>query len=214
MMDLPANIRCYTSKELRTDAIVHILGILFAVNASLWLLAHVTGLPVVVSLSVYCAGLLSMILASAAYNLKRHGSIKEVLRRIDHAAIFVMIAATYTPFAENRLGRETGSALLIVIWLCATAGVALKLIFPRRFERVSVILYLTMGWMIVAVVKPLSASVATFDLWLLFAGGVIYSAGVSFHLLERIPHHKAIWHGFVLTAAAVQFAAIAAEFAV
>lgn len=205
--------RSYAGNELITDAFVHILGIAFAVIASLWLIAHVTGLSVIVSVSVYCAGLLSMILASAAYNLIRHGSMKEILRRIDHAAIFVMIAATYTPFAANRLDKETGSALLIIIWLCAAAGVAVKFTFPRRFERLSVILYLAMGWMIVAVVKPLSASVSRFDLWLLFAGGAVYSAGVIFHLLDRIPHHKAVWHSFVLTAAALQFAAIAAEFA-
>ena len=142
---MPPNSRYYTRNEYITDAIIHIFGIVFAVNASLWLIAHVSGLSVVVSVSVYCASLLSMILASAAYNLMRHGSIKEVLRRIDHAAIFVMIAATYTPFAANRLGQETGSALLIVIWLCAMAGVALKLTFPRRFERLSVLLYLAMG---------------------------------------------------------------------
>jgi hemolysin III len=153
-----------------------------------------------------------MILASAAYNLKRRGPTKEILRRIDRAAIFVMIAATYTPFAANRLPPETGGALLFVIWTCATAGVGCTLMFPRRFERFSLLLYLTMGWMVVAVIKPLSASVAPFDLALLFAGGIVYSTGVTFHLLDRIPHHKTIWHTFVLAASALQFVAIAAEF--
>ena len=175
MTTLPPNNRCSTRDEFITDAIIHVLGIVFAANASLWLIAHVAGLSVIFSVSVYCAGLLSMILASAAYNLIPHGSIKEILRRIDNAAIFVMIAATYTPFAANRLGQETGRALLSVVWLCAIAGVALKLTFPRRFERLSVLLYLAMGWMIVAVIKPLSASVSTFALWLLLAGGVVYS---------------------------------------
>ena len=209
---LSAN-RCYTNHELRTDAIVHILGIAFSVSASLWLLAHVTGLSIVVSVSVYCAGLLSMILASAAYNLMRRGSTKEILRRIDRAAIFVMIAATYTPFAANRLRPETGGALLFVIWACATVGAGCTLMFSRRFERFSLLFYLTMGWMVIVVIKPLSASVAPFDLALLFTGGIVYSTGVIFHLQDRIPHHKAIWHSFVLAASALQFAAIAAEFA-
>ena len=209
----PPALRLYSRHEMRADAAVHIVGILFAINASLWLLAHVTGLSVVVSVSVYCAGLLTMILASAAYQLWRHGPAKEFLPRIDHAAIFLMIAATYTPFAANRLGHGAGAALLTAIWLCATAGVIMKLVFPRRFERLSVVFYLAMGWMILAVAKPLSAALASVDLWLLLAGGLVYTAGVGFHLAERLPYHKPIWHGFVLVAVALQFAAIAGEFA-
>ena len=213
MASLPSSFRRYSRNEARADIVVHVIGIIFAINASLWLLAHVTGLSIIVSVSIYCAGLLSMILASAAYHLSRHDSTKENLRRLDHAAIFIMIAATYTPFAANRLGCDTGAALLAVIWLSATVGVILKLVFPHRFERVSVIFYLVMGWMIVAVVKPLSASVASIDLWLLLAGGLVYSVGVAFFMIERIPYHKAIWHGFVLIAVALHFAAITGEFA-
>jgi hemolysin III len=205
--------RLYSLNEVRADAAIHILGILFATNASLWLLAHITGLSVVMSVSIYCGGLLVMLLASAAYQFSRQGPAKEFLRRIDHAAIFLMIAATYTPFAANRLGHGTGIALLAAIWLCATAGVILKLTFPRRFERLSVVFYLAMGWMILAVTKPLSAALASVDLWLLVAGGLVYSAGVGFFLAERLPFHKPVWHGFVLVAVALQFAAIAGEFA-
>jgi hemolysin III len=209
----PATFRLYSRNETRMDVVIHVAGILFAINGSLWLIANVTGLPVVISVSVYCAGLLSMIVASAAYHLCPDGSAKDMLRRLDHAAIYIMIAATYTPFAANRLGYGTGAWLLAAVWLCATAGVILKLVFPRRFERQSAIFYLAMGWMIVAVAKPLSASVAAADLWLLFAGGMVYSAGVAFHLIERIPYHKAIWHWFVLIAVILHFAAITGEFA-
>jgi hemolysin III len=89
----------------------------------------------------------------------------------------------------------------------------MKMAFPRRFERLSVIFYLAMGWMIVAVAKPLSAALASVDLWLLLAGGVVYSAGVIFFLAERLPFHKPLWHSFVLIAVALQFAAIVGEFA-
>jgi hemolysin III len=213
LMTIPPTIRRYSRNEIRADAAIHILGVLFAVNASLWLLAHITGLSVVVSVSIYCVGLLAMLLASAAYQFTRQGPVKEFLRRIDHAAIFLMIAATYTPFAANRLGHGMGIALLAAIWLCATAGMIFKLAVPRRFERLSVAFYLVMGWMIVAVAKPLSAALATVDLWLLVAGGLVYSAGVGFFLAERLPYHKPVWHGFVLVAVALQFAAIAGEFA-
>jgi hemolysin III len=211
-MNLEQVGRLYSRNEHAADAAIHVAGVLFAVNGGAWLLFHVTGLSVVVSVSIYCAGLLAMVTASAVYNLAPHGNAKDWLRRFDHAAIFIMIAATYTPFAVNRLHQPTGEVILALIWLGATVGVIMKMLYPRRFETVSVGLYLGMGWMIVAVIRPLSASMAAMDFWLLVAGGIVYSAGVAFYLIERIPYHKAIWHGFVLTAAVLHFAAIASEF--
>jgi len=213
MTTTPPKSQRYGRNEERLDAAVHILGILFATYSSLWLIARIADLSAVAGVAIYCVGLLVMILASAAYQFSRPGRAKEFLRRIDHAAIFLMIAATYTPFAANRLGHGTGLALLAAIWLCATAGMTLKLVFPGRFERLSVVFYLVMGWMILAVAKPLSVALAPIDFWLLLAGGLVYSAGVGFFLAERLPFHKPIWHSFVLVAAALQFGAIAGEFA-
>jgi hemolysin III len=205
--------RLYSRHEHLADAIVHVLGILFAINASLWLLFHVTGLSVVVSVTIYCAGLLAMIGFSAAYNLvPHHRPSKQVLRRLDHAAIFIMIAGTYTPFAVNRLDASSGTAILALVWAAATFGVVMKLLFPRRFEIASLALYLGMGWMIVTVIVPLAHTMAALDFWLLAAGGLVYSAGVAFYVIERIPYHKAIWHAAVLAAAVLQFTAIALEF--
>jgi hemolysin III len=204
--------RIYSTFENRADAVVHILGILFAINASAWLLWNVTGVTADVSVTIYCVGLLAMIGMSAAYNLTPdHKSSKDVLRRLDHSAIFIMIAATYTPFAVGRLG-DIGIWILIANWTAATLGIVMKLVFPRRFEMVSIALYLGMGWLIVLALKPLIANVATLDLWLLLGGGLVYSAGVAFYLIERIPYHKAIWHAFVLVAAVLQFLSIAFEF--
>ena len=205
--------RIYSRLEHRADAAVHVLGILFAINASLWLLSHVTGLSVLASVSVYCAGLLAMIGFSAAYNLTpHHRPSKQVLRRLDHAAIFIMIAATYTPFAVNRLGHPAGDWILGAIWITATFGVVMKVLFPRRFEIASVALYLGMGWMIVTVIRPLAASVAVIDFWLLMAGGLVYSTGVVFYVLDRLPYNRAIWHAAVLAAAVLHFSAISLEF--
>jgi len=206
-------VRLYTRHEHLADAVVHVLGIVFAINASLWLLFHVTGLSVVVSVTVYCIGLLAMIGFSAAYNLMpQHRPSKAWLRRFDHAAIFIMIAGTYTPLAVNRLEAPYGPIILAAVWIAATTGVALKVLFPRRFERASLALYLVTGWMIVTVIVPLAHSMAVFDFWLLAAGGLVYSIGVAFYLIERIPYHKAIWHAAVLAAAVLQFSAIALEF--
>ncbi len=121
--------RLYSRHEDIADLVVHVLGIVFAINASLWLLFHVTGLSVVASVTIYCVGLLAMVGFSAAYNLMpQHRPSKAWLRRLDHAAIFIMIAATYTPFAVNRLAPPYGPAVLAIIWVAATLGVILKLI--------------------------------------------------------------------------------------
>jgi len=205
--------RIYSKLEHRADAVIHVLGILFAINASLWLLWRVTGLPVAVGVFIYCAGLLAMICMSAAYNLTPHGPSKAILRRLDHSAIFIMIAATYTPFAMNRLGAPYGGLILTAIWSCASLGVAMKVLYPRRFEILSIALYLGMGWAIVTVIQPLHAAMGAVDFWLLVGGGLVYSAGVLFYVIDRIPYHKVIWHGFVLVAAVLHFSAIAFEFA-
>lgn len=205
--------RIYSRLEHRADVVIHVLGLLFAINASLWLLWRVTGMPAAISVFVYCAGLLAMISFSAAYNLAPHGPSKQILRRLDHAAIFIMIAGTYTPLAANRLGAPYGGIILVAIWIAASVGVAMKVLYPRRYEWLSLGLYLGMGWLIVTVLSPLHAAMAATDFWLLVAGGLVYSAGVAFYVIERIPYHKAIWHAFVLVAAVLHFSAIAFEFA-
>ncbi|HEY8950687.1 MAG TPA: hemolysin III family protein [Rhizomicrobium sp.] len=205
--------RIYSRHENIVDGTIHVAGMLFAVNAAAWLLLHV-GVSAAASVTVYCVGLLAMIFASGIYNMVPETAwSKQLLRRIDHSAIFIMIAATYTPFAANRLGAPFGTIILAAIWICASLGVALKVLFPRRFEMAAIALYLGMGWMVVTVLKPLAASVASVDFWLLMAGGAVYSAGVVFYVIERIPFHKAIWHAFVLVAAVLHFSAVAMEFA-
>ena len=208
------SVRLYRTPERIVDGAIHVAGVLFAINGGLWLLFHVTRLSVLVSVSIYCAGLVVMLCGSALYNLWPLGRTKDWLRRFDHAAIFIMIAATYTPFAANRLAPPSGAVILALVWLGATVGVVLKLLFPRRFEAASICLYIGLGWLILTVIRPLSTAMAVTDFWLLVAGGIIYSAGVIFYLVEKLPYHKAIWHGFVLVAVILHFAAVAGEFAV
>lgn len=204
----------YARCEKVADCAVHVIGLLFAINASLWLLWKVTGLSVVISVSIYCLGLLAMIGCSAAYNMMPSSKpLKAVLRRLDHAAIFIMIAATYTPLAMNRIEMPWGSLILAIIWSAATFGVTMKILFPHRYEMTSVALYLIMGWLVVMVIKPLAASMARVDFWLLIGGGLVYSAGVIFYLLDRLPFNRAIWHSFVLAAVVLHFSCIVGEFA-
>jgi hemolysin III len=162
----------------------------------------------VIPLGVYGAGLVAMFACSAGYHLIRKARAKEIFRRLDHAAIFVMIAGTYTPFALLNMGGAWGIGLLSAVWAIALIGVVMKLALPRIFERLSVPLYLAQGWAVLVAIKPLVAAVPTLALVLIGVGGVLYTIGVLFHLWDRLPYHNAIWHGFVLVAAGVHYAAI------
>lgn len=170
------------------------------------------GLARIFSLLVYSCGLLAMLICSALYNGGHDSPHHDLLRRLDHAAIFVMIAATYTPFLVM-LDAAWSRGLLVYVWSVAALGVALKLIWPYRFERLSVVLYLFLGWTIVVAIKPLVATISLTAMILLAAGGVLYSVGVIFHLWERLPYQQPVWHGFVVAAAACHYAAVLGEIA-
>ena len=200
----------YTRLEHFADTCVHIAGIAFSFAATVFLLAAaLRPLPAadIAGLIVYCIGLMGMFGASAAYNLVTHLELKEILRRLDHSAIFVMIAGSYTPFAIV-VGGTAGGFMLAAVWAIAVTGVALKLRFPRRFDKLTVLLYLAQGWLVVLALEPVTAALPNQALWLLVIGGIVYTAGVPFHLMEWMRFHNAIWHLFVLGGAACQFVAI------
>lgn len=200
----------YSRAERAADAAVHLAGVFFGlVGAFALIFASVGRVPVrdVAGLGVYSVGLIGMFTASASYNLIHRPLLKEWLRRIDHAVIFVMIAGSYTPFAL-KIGGETGLWLLCAVWAIAIFGVVAKLAFPRKLDRISVLLYLAQGWCILFAIGPLVEAIPPDSANLLVIGGVIYSAGVIFHLLERMPYHNVIWHVFVLGGAIAQYASI------
>ena len=149
-----------------------------------------------------------MLGCSALYNLASDRPRKALWRRLDHAAIFVMIAGTYTPFAVVAIGGAWGTGLLVFVWTVAAAGVVLKLLDPGRFETLSIAAYLSLGWTIIVAIDHLIAAVSLRAFVLLAAAGFLYSAGVLFYRWHRLPYQRAIWHGFVLTAAACQYFAI------
>lgn len=201
----------YSKRERVADAVVHAAGVAFALaGASALMLNSIARLPArdIAGLAVYSAGLIAMFAASAGYNLTRAPGLKERLRRLDHAAIFLMIAGSYTPFALSKIGGETGLALLAAVWGIALFGIAVKLWAPRRREGLSIALYLAQGWVIVFALGPLVEAVPQRSVILLLAGGCIYTAGVAFHLLERMPFHNVLWHVFVLGGAILQYLSI------
>lgn len=206
-----------TRAELRADAVVHLLGLGFGLAACITLVVFVAlrpDLPRGLSLGIYGFGLLAMLVCSALYNLTTQARLKALFRRFDHAAIFVMIAGTYTPFSLIVIGGIWGAALLAFVWSVALVGAVLKLRYPLRFEKLSVVAYLLLGWVILAALEPLLSSMSLAALILLVTGGGLYSLGVVFHLWERLPYQNAIWHIFVLAAAACHYAAILVDVAI
>lgn len=194
--------------ERRLDALVHLLGTILApVGAGLLIALAATPLAWLAA-GVYGFGLIAMVGLSMAYNLARDTGRREILRRLDHAAIFVMIAGTYTPFALVALEGWVGAALLALVWTVALGGAAMKLAAPRRFERLSLVLYVGLGWVGLIAIGPLVAAVPLASLILIGVGGLCYTGGVAFHLWSTLPYQNAIWHAWVLAGAGCHYAAV------
>jgi len=200
----------YDRGETLADAVVHILGVALAIGGAAVLIAIAADHGTVAQLAavaVYLAGLLAMFGFSAAYNLWPVSPFKWWLRRLDHSAIYLLIAATYTAFMLPMHGT-TPAVILAILWAAALAGMAIKLLWPGRFDRTSVGLYLSMGWSGIFAFGPVAAVLAPVTLALIAIGGVLYSAGVVFHAWRGLRFQNAIWHGFVLTAAFCHYAAV------
>jgi hemolysin III len=203
----------YTMRERVADGCIHVIGVTASLVALTVLLIVGVGTQAtlwIVSLAIYGLALVTMFSCSAGYNLAARPKLKEVMRRLDHASIFLMIAGTYTPFILIKMNNAWGLGLLAVVWIMAAIGIAIKLFAPRFLEGLSTALYLVQGWAVIAAWEPLMSAMPGRVLTLLVVGGVLYTIGVVFHLWERLPYQNAIWHGFVLSAASCHYAAVIA----
>jgi len=200
----------YDRKEIFADCIVHILGIVTAIGGAAVLIViavHAGNIRRVTAVAIYLGSLLTMFFSSAVYNLWPVTPFKWWLRRFDHSAIYLLIAATYTAFMLPMYGAVPAAALA-TIWIAALLGIAIKIMLPDRFDKMSVPLYLTMGWSGALTIGPVAAVLAPVTLLLIVAGGALYSFGVVFHVWYGLRFQNAIWHGFVLAAAACHYAAV------
>ena len=201
----------YDRAELIADGVVHGIGILAGVVAATVLVVltaiHASARDIL-GVSIYVAGLLSMLVLSATYNLWPVSPTKWVLRRLDHSAIYVLIAATYTPFIMELKDSVFAIALLVGVWCVAIFGIVLKLAWPGRFDRLSVGLYLALGWSGMMLYDSVIAALPQMALWFVLAGGALYSLGVIFHAWQRLRFQNVIWHCFVLLGAACHYTAV------
>ncbi len=198
------------SAERRLDGLLHAAALgASAMGVAVLIWTGLRGLALLPFLSVvvYAIGLVTTFAVSASYHRSVRARHREILRRLDQAFIFIMIAATYTPFAVISLG-VAGRWLLAGVWAVAAIGVALKLMMPRRLERVAILVYLSQGWMGLLAIEPLVAALPVATLVLLGAGGLLYTIGVVFHLWQRLIYQNLIWHLFVVSGAACHYVAI------
>jgi hemolysin III len=203
----------YTLGERVADGTIHMIGVgaSVAALAALRVIGIRTETAIMIAgLTIYGVALVATFACSAGYHLVDHPRVKEIMRRFDHAAIFLMIAGTYTPFVLLKMNDAWGYALLAVVWIMAAMGIALKLFAPRFLDGLSTALYLVQGWAVIVAWEPLQAALPASVLTLLMVGGVLYTLGVVFHLWNRLPYQNAIWHGFVLSAASCHYAAVIA----
>jgi len=210
MHDADSDRRYSVGEEIASSAI-HGAGALAAV-AGLGILvaaAAATGDGWrVVSAAVFGVTLVLLYAASTLYHSLVHPRAKRVFRFIDHVAIFLLIAGTYTPFTLVSLRGPWGWSLFGVVWGLALAGIAGQSRLLHRWTALSLVLYVAMGWAAVVAVRPLIAAVAPGGLLLLLLGGIAYTAGIGFYVWRRLPYQHAVWHGFVLAGSAFHYWAV------
>jgi hemolysin III len=200
-----------TSAERNADRWVHVTGVTGAVIAGLVLFGLALwqgGAGRVGAVTIYALCWIGMLTASMIYNLARRPEWRGLLRRIDHAGIFLMIAGSYTPFTTQRFEGWWAIGMTAGVWIVALGCAAGKLFAPGLSKKIWIAAYLLLGWIAVAALKPFLEGVSPVALTLLVIGGLIYTAGVCFYVWERLPFRRAVWHTFVLAASGVHYAAV------
>lgn len=193
------------------NAVTHGIGTLLAVAGLVLLtvLAYLHGdIWHIVSFSIYGSTLVLLYLASTLYHSFTNEKVKRIFKILDHSAIYLLIAGTYTPFTLVPLHGVLGWTVFGVVWGLAIIGIVLKVFFAGRFKFVSTMCYLGMGWFIIVAIKPLIATVPALGMNWLFAGGLFYTLGSAFYMWKKIPYNHAIWHLFVLAGSVSHFIAV------
>jgi hemolysin III len=201
----------YTFGEELANSLIHGFGILLSMAGLVALVSAAAvkgGMREIASCAIYGATLVMLYTTSTLYHSVKRVEAKRVLRTLDHLAIFLLIAGTYTPFVLIALHGVWGWALFAIVWTLAAIGATFELTSLRRFRGAMVALYIAMGWVGLIAIKPLLAALPAAGLWLLFGGGVSYTFGVLFYRWHSLRYHHAVWHLFVLGGSVQQFFAV------
>jgi len=212
MVQTPVIAQGYSLAEEIANSISHGIGCIFGIIGLALMLTQAVesqaNVTAITSYSLYGGSIILLYLASTLYHAIPHQKAKYWLKKFDHCAIYLLIAGTYTPFLLVGLNSPLAQGLMVVIWSLALAGILFKIAFAHRFEALSLVTYLGMGWLSLVVIYQLAIKLSPGGIWLLAAGGIVYSLGVIFYVSRRIPYSHAIWHGFVLGGSVLHFCAI------
>jgi hemolysin III len=206
-----ATYRKLTVKEEIFNSITHGIGTLLSIAALVLLVVHAVGngdIWHIVSYTIYGSSLVLLYLCSTLYHSFTKEKLKNLFARFDHAAIFLLIAGTYTPFLLTVLRGTFGWVLFGIIWGVAIAGVVIRSIYLTRFRKLMVGLYLAMGWMFVVAVGPMIKNLPQMSMIFLLLGGIFYSVGVVFYMWRNLKYGHGIWHLFVLAGSIMHFFAV------
>ncbi len=200
----------YDPKEELINAYSHGIGAVLALIASVFLIIKGYGLPFGqwMSLWVYGFSLVLLLSSSMLYHFSQDGMKRYWYKKLDHTAIYYLIAGTYTPFLSIAIPTAKAHYLLIALWIIALIGTVFKLILIHRFQKVSLAAYIIMGWLAVLVMDDMQRYLSRDAIQLLIAGGLAYTVGTLFYALKKVRYSHAIWHVFVLLGAGLHFLAI------
>ncbi|WP_430411367.1 PAQR family membrane homeostasis protein TrhA [Kordia sp.] len=201
----------YSPLEEKLNILSHGLGVLLGFIALIFLVqrAFQYGETMhLVSITIYGVSIIILYLASTLYHKATKPNLRNRLRVFDHAAIYVLIAGTYTPFALITLKGTTGWIIFGTVWAFAAVGITLKLFFTGKFDKLSTAMYVFMGWIIVFAIKPLLANLSSEGLFWLFAGGIAYTIGAVLYSIRKLPFNHAIFHIFVLIGSMCHFISV------
>jgi hemolysin III len=201
----------YNRGEEIANSITHGIGIVLAIGGLGVLIAFASLYGTawhIVSCSIFGAALILLYTASTLYHAIQHPTAKPILRILDHSAILVLIAGTYTPITLVNLRGPWGWSLFGVVWGLALIGIVIEATPLRRYRAALIVLYLIMGWAVIAAIRPMLASIGGGGMKLLLAGGLAYTGGIIFYVWHRLPYNHAIWHLFVLAGSILHFFAI------
>jgi hemolysin III len=199
------------SKEEIVNSVTHGIGFLLSIAGSIVLIASavVTGdVWRIVSFSIYGGSLITLYAASTLHHIFSHGRMDRLFKTIDHSAIYLLIAGTYTPFTLVPLRGAWGWSFFGAVWFLALMGIAFKTLFVERFQVLSIVSYLLMGWLAVIGVQPVVENVPIGGICWLVTGGIFYSLGTIFFVWKNLPFHHAIWHLFVIAGSISHYFAI------
>jgi hemolysin III len=211
MKEDQTSMRLFTLGEEIIHSITHGIGAgLSIVGLTLLVVLAVSygNVYQIVSFGIYGATLIILYLASTLYHGVQHPRVKQVFKVIDHASIYLLIAGTYTPFLLVGLQGTWGWTFLVIIWGLAILGISFKVLFIHRFQKLSVLAYILMGWLSVVMLKELLVNIPLGGLILLAVGGVVYTVGVIFYTLQKVPYMHVIWHVFVLGGSICHYLAV------